>query len=129
MAIVGALVIVGFSFTNPPAAPSPRTSSLPSPQKPLWKPEPVLLLTRADLELTASQRTAIEKISKEWEVEKRHMLDAMQGTEPTQGRLDQIQSQLGDYSRLSEQYNIARSARWSEAAQLLTPRQLKLVTP
>ena len=102
---------------------------LPSPQKPLWKPEPTLLLKRADLGLSADQLTSIKAISHEWETEKRQLLTAMQGTSPARGRVDQIQSQLGDYSRLSQQYNVARSARWSEVAQLLTPRQLKLVTP
>lgn len=129
MAIVGALVIVGFSFTNPPASSAPRNSSLPAPQKPLWKPEPALLLAHEGLGLTVSQRDSIEKVSRAWQAEKQHLLAAMRGTAPTQGRVDQIQSQLGDYSRLSQQYNVARSARWSEAAQYLTPRQLKLVTP
>jgi hypothetical protein len=125
LAAVVAILVIG--FINAPAAQAPRTSQLPSPTKPLDKPEPLSLLSKPELDLTQIQRQSIEKINREWQGERGRLEAAMSRFQPQQGRVDQISSGLQDYSQLSREYDATRSKSWSAALAVLTPSQQKEV--
>lgn len=88
-----------------------------------------MLLTNDKLRLGTSQRKAIIAIAAQWSTDKQRLLSAMKPLAPSQGRMDQVQGQLMDYSLLSRQYNEARETHWSQALKVLSASQQRLVTP
>jgi hypothetical protein len=120
---VGAVVVIGMASP----APAPPKSRLPNPSRPLFKPEPGLLLSDRRLDLTAAQRQRVEGIANAWR-ERRAQLEAQIATyRPTQGTKQAIESQLGGYSDLSREYDLTRDALWKEALSVLTEAQKKHV--
>ena len=102
-------------------------SHLPSPTKPLHKPVPGDLLRQPNLSISANQREKLVVLSRDWEIVKAGLTEAMGGYQPRQGRLDQVQEQLGSYSDLSRQYEAAREAAWDRALRVLDAEQAKKV--
>jgi hypothetical protein len=135
-------------FADRPAQAGPRaagrlesagftsTSAIPSPTTPLWKPEAGLLLKRGrELGLTERQKTEIARLDRQWRADKA-ALDAslrdlsadtsalLERTNAAHGApLRSIQSGLGDYSRLSREYDARRAAAWFQAVALLSKPQ------
>ncbi len=101
---------------------------MPGPVRPLWKPEPGLLLTQAGLSLTAVQIEKIRAIDSAWQRERDQLGRAMDGFSPSRGRVDQVQAQLGDYSKLSRNYDAARTLHWEAAIRVLDSNQRRLVS-
>ncbi len=52
----------------------------------------------------------------------------MDGFSPSRGRVDQVQAQLGDYSKLSRNYDAARTLHWEAAIRVLDSNQRRLVS-
>lgn len=98
-------------------------SNIPRPSQPLSKPEPSRLLSAPLLGLNATQKRQIEVIDREWQADKRRLLDAMNTSAPSRGRLDQVENQLSEYSRLSREYDWARSKFWLQAVGVLDSDQ------
>ena len=122
-------VIAGFGLaTQPRGSGLPATSALPSPQTPLFKPEPSLLLSDPRLKLSAAQWGAIQRIDRAWQRDKARLVQAMSVFTPQRGRADQISAGLADYSELSRSYDSARAHYWAQAAKTLTVAQLREVS-
>jgi hypothetical protein len=144
--IGGAALVMRYPGANAPAgakltkqldsAGFASASAIPSPTQPLWKPEAGLLLERGqDLRLTDRQRTRIEQIDRQWRADKAaletSMRDMSSGTSSVLERTDAthgaslhaIQSGLGDYSRMSREYDARRASCWYQALALLSNAQ------
>ena len=142
----GAALVMRYAGANPPAgvnitkqldsAGFASASAIPSPTQPLWKPEATLLLERGQaLRLTDRQKAHIAQIDRQWRADKAaletSMRDVSSGTSVLLDRTDAghgaslhaIQSGLGDYSRMSREYDARRAARWYHALALLTNAQ------
>lgn len=81
------------------------------------------MLSAPLLGLNATQKRQIEVIDREWQADKRRLLDAMNTSAPSRGRLDQVENQLSEYSRLSREYDWARSKFWLQAVGVLDSDQ------
>ncbi len=103
---------------------------------PLWKPEVDLILQHgSQLQLSDRQKQRIEALHSSWTLEKTSLEEAMRsavssagGTQKVAQRYhsasaSQITGSLGDYSRLSQQYNEQRAACWLQALAALTTEQ------
>lgn len=123
------LFVAGFGIVNfvQNRSEKPVASQLPMPSRPLFKPEPRMLLNRADLALTAKQRSAIQGIDSAWSNERTKLLKAMSAYQPKQARADQISGDLAGYSELSRTYDATRSRYWGVARNLLDKNQQALV--
>lgn len=130
VALLATAGIVIYCFSNPSQANrKPAKAVAGPPPKPLWKPQPAELLVGNKLNLTPEQRQAILGVARGWHKRKSELEIAMATYVPRQGRLDQIQGQLGPYQALSRQYESDRSEAWRQAIQILTAQQRKAVMP
>lgn len=128
--LLAAAGIVIYCSSNPSQSNgNPAKTVAGPPAKPLWKPQPGELLARKKLNLTPEQRQAILEIAQGWHKRKSELETAMATFVPQQGRLDQLQVQLGPYQTLSRQYESDRSEAWRQAIQILTAEQRKEVMP
>jgi len=125
----GVIVVLAVGYFNAPHAEAPRLSHLPAPTKPLFKPEPALLLSDARLRLTPAQKGRIEATAQKWQRRKAELLAGMNEFAPQQGRVDEIRAKLADYSQLSRDYDATRARYWTKALAVLTPSQAKEVQP
>lgn len=121
------VLIAAYGFSQRSAAALPSTSHLPSPQRPLSKPEPSQLLSNRALRLSEAQRTKIVAIDAEWQRSKAGLVTAMSSFQPKQGQVQEISKSLRGYSQLSREYDSTRAHYWSEALTVLTPSQRKEV--
>ncbi len=130
VALLGAVGITIYCFANA-SQPTrmPAKTAIGNLPKPLWKPQPGDLLTKGELKLTPKQRRAILGIALDWKKRKSELEAAMATYVPRQGRLDQLQAQLGPYQTLSRQFESDRSEAWQRATHILTAQQRKVVTP
>ena len=116
------------------ASAAPGTPSVKPP--PLWKPEVGLIMQYGSkLQLNGHQKQRIEALHSAWTLEKAGLEEAMRsavsaagGTQKVAQRYhsasaSQITGSLGDYSRLSHQYNEQRAAYWQQALSALTAEQ------
>ena len=119
-------IIVAYGMTQPSSI-RPLVSKLPSPSKPLLKPEPKRLLTLTVLTLSPGQKTEIQKLESQWEVERTKFLTAMSQYSPKQGRADQLSGQLAGFSELSRQFDQTRNQYWNLSVKVLTLEQKAIV--
>lgn len=126
LALILAIGLVAFRLSSD-QNPVPR-SQIPSPTRPLQKPEVGELLDRQDLRLDRDQVAQLTRLSRRWQKERASLLHAMGSYRPKRGSSDDVQASLADYSRLSREYDATRSARWRDAIALLTPDQIRRVT-
>lgn len=117
-----AVALVGVGWTQPSAS-LPTVSRLPAPERPLWKPEPRLLLDNPALDLTETQRSKIEALDRRWTAERSRLFEAMRGFQPKRGAEAQIRDHLEGYSELSRRYDRERNGAWQEALAVLSPKQ------
>jgi hypothetical protein len=120
--------------------PADPTARLPTPARPLWKPE-VGLLTKhgIELNLTPKQMTAMGNLDRQWRSDKAALEASLRdATADTASTLDQttpnhgtqlrtIQSGLGDYSRTSREYDARRADYWFRAVALLNRSQHTII--
>jgi hypothetical protein len=108
---------------------TPSTVRRPLPRP--WKPEVSLLLERASvLKLDAGQIKELTALNSAWLREKAALLHeierAASGARPQgSASASQITAGLGDYSRLSQQYNERRANYWRRAVAKLTGEQVQ----
>jgi hypothetical protein len=142
----GAALVMRFAGANAPAgvtagkqldsAGFTSASAIPSPARPLWKPETGLLLARDnDLNLTGVQKASIARLDRQWNADKAALQASLRdvsadtsalldGTHSVHGAsLHTIQSGLGDYSRMSREYDSRRAGYWFRAVALLSSKQ------
>lgn len=111
-------------------------SIAPSTPPKLRKPEVGWLLQHtSELRLDKRQKQKIETLNTIWQQEKTALEEAMRrAVSEADGKrkeaevyhsasASQITDSLGDYSRLSHQYNDRRASYWSQALATLTPEQ------
>lgn len=94
----------------------------------LWKPQPDDLLPHATaLGLSPTQQAGIRRIGSNWQRRKAVFESEMQGQSPPADTrvtsVESIRSGLGEYSRLSREYDEARRQAWQESMALLSKRQ------
>ena len=102
----------------------------------IWKPEVRLLSQSASpLHLTAAQRTRLAALDTAWQREKAQIeaemsqasadarAVAVRATPERAASATQIMQRLGDYSTLSAQYDVRRTAYWVQGYALLSPEQ------
>lgn len=124
LAAIAALAIAAYTLNRPKQM--ARTSQLPAPTKPLFKPQPIDLITHKDLKLTAAQVKEITKFDNEWRSVQKRTMDAMNDFEPKRGTKDQVAAQMQDYSKLSREYDDARVKAWNSSLAVLDPQQRAL---
>lgn len=117
-----AVALIGAGWIQPGSS-LPTASRLPAPERPLWKPEPRLLIDNPALGLTDTQRGKIEALDRRWKAERSRLVEAMRSFEPTRGAEAQIRDHLEGYSELSRRYDRERDGAWQEALAVLTPTQ------
>ncbi|MBX3111760.1 MAG: hypothetical protein KF857_07095 [Fimbriimonadaceae bacterium] len=122
MSLVLAVGVVAYSLAAAKPAP-PRVSQLPGPTSPLHKPEPADLLRPGGQALRPAQKHAVQDIDRRWQADKAALTEAMARIQPRQGRVDQVQATLQDYSELSRRYDATRSKAWESALAVLDPAQ------
>jgi hypothetical protein len=93
----------------------------------LAKPEPRGLLSDSRLNLAQTQRARIVAIDDLWQRDKSRLEQAMSRFLPRQGRVDEIQSTLADYSQLSREYDATRAHYWAAAIAILNESQRREV--
>lgn len=138
LAGVVVVVVVGLLSPKPGQAVSGTQSPGPSGSrgivgvkatKPLWKPEPALLLSHAkELRLTPAQEQRIQREADKWQAEKDEFQKQMKpfATHAPRGDRDAIAHRLGAYSDLSRKYDQARTVFWDSAIDALSAEQKKL---
>jgi|GEM_PF-1538763 len=121
-----AVLIVGIGLNSQPKAfdvsPRPNLAA-----HRVSKPVPSDLLARTDLMLSASQLNSLQILNRSWKTDRDALLRKMEQYQPKQGRFDQVQSGLEDYSQLSRLYDLTRDSYWIAARKVLTANQTQKV--
>jgi hypothetical protein len=81
------------------------------------------LLARSELALNKAQAGRIAALASEWSLEKERYAEALARYSPQRGSLESLKAGMADYSRLSQDYDAAREAKWREALAVLNPDQ------
>lgn len=122
VAAIISIALVGAGWMQPGSS-LPPASRLPGPSRPLWKPEPKLLIENRALGLDADQRLKIKALDRRWTDERARLVEAMSEFTPSRGAEPQIRDRLEAYSELSRRYDRERDGAWQEALAILTPKQ------
>lgn len=133
-AIAGRIVYEADALGRMRQVESPAVAPIAPPK--LWKPEVGLLLQHAsELRLNSRQKQKLDALNTAWQQEKTALEEAMRrAVSEADGKRKeaeayhsasarQITESLGDYSRLSHQYNDRRASYWSQALATLKPEQ------
>jgi hypothetical protein len=106
----------------------PHTKS--APVKPLWKPEPDLVLTHAErLRLSRTQKERVRAVVSRWAGEKAEFEERMRpyleqfGKGQGSRSLDALQTELAPYAELSREFDLRRHRAWRDATAVLETSQ------